>query len=318
MYYRLWDSAFKKRILPVCGDLAKPLLGLSSEIWQHLAQEIDIICHNGAWVNFVHPYSTLKPANVLGTQELLRLACAQKTKPFHYVSTAGVFGNSIATQRPAYTETDDLPMDAIINGGYCQSKRVAEHLVKTASARGLPISIHRPSFIVGDSASGTCNADDFFFRILRGYISLGKAPKMEEMLDLVTVDYVSQAIVWLSKRIESTGNVFHLTNSVEIPLSTLLDWTNALGYRVDIIPESDWKSELYDAMQNNEEHPLFPLYSLLERSFRVESTSPEYTPRIDCQYTLNQLAESGIACPNITPLIWEMHLAWLKQVSLNI
>lgn len=313
VHYRLWHSAFKKRIFPICGDLSKPLMGLSDEVWKHLAKEVNVVCHNGAWVNFVHPYSTLKPANVLGTQELLRLACTEKTKPFHYVSTAGVFSNSVGPQRPVYTEVDALPVDSIPNGGYSQTKRVAEQLVRSAGARGLPISIYRPSLIVGDSFTGACNADDFFFRVLRGYISLGKAPKGEGRLDLVTVDYVSQGIVWLSRKIKGAGNTFHLTNPVETPLRTVIEWTNSLGYRVETIPDSDWNAELYRAIQGNEDHPLFPLYSLLDQAFEAESNSTVHIPHLDCRDTLNRLAESGIVCPKIIAEMWSKYLVWLKQ-----
>src|SRR5262249_24958804 len=72
--YSLWEESFGSRIVPVPGDLAKPLLGLSFEAFQDLANRIDVIYHNGALVNFVYPYSVLKATNVLSTEEILKLA----------------------------------------------------------------------------------------------------------------------------------------------------------------------------------------------------------------------------------------------------
>ncbi|MFM5892271.1 MAG: SDR family oxidoreductase, partial [Dolichospermum sp.] len=82
-FYLLWEETFSDRIIPVVGDLSQPLLGLSEEDFKKLAKTIDIIYHNGAYVNSARPYSSLKPANVLGTQEVIRLASILQTKPIH-------------------------------------------------------------------------------------------------------------------------------------------------------------------------------------------------------------------------------------------
>jgi len=44
-----------------------------------MASQIDSIYHNGALLNYIYPYSRF--INVLGTQEILRLACQTKLKP---------------------------------------------------------------------------------------------------------------------------------------------------------------------------------------------------------------------------------------------
>ena len=68
------ESAPQSRIIPVLGDLSKPLLGLTEQEFQQIASLVDVIYHAGAIVNFIYPYSQLKTTNVLGTQEILRLA----------------------------------------------------------------------------------------------------------------------------------------------------------------------------------------------------------------------------------------------------
>ena len=72
--YLLWDDSFTERVKPVLGDLGEPALGLSDETYGRLANQIEVIYHNGAMVNFVYPYKAHKASNVLGTQEILRLA----------------------------------------------------------------------------------------------------------------------------------------------------------------------------------------------------------------------------------------------------
>jgi thioester reductase-like protein len=44
-----------RRIIPIIGDLAKPLFGLSASRFDELAQTIDVVFHNGALVNFSYP-----------------------------------------------------------------------------------------------------------------------------------------------------------------------------------------------------------------------------------------------------------------------
>ncbi|MDQ5853769.1 MAG: SDR family oxidoreductase, partial [Chloroflexota bacterium] len=81
----------RSRIIPVARDLSQPLLGLLPEQFETLATQIDTIYHNGAMVNWIYSYSRLKSANVVGTQEILRLASRGTVKPVHVVSSLSVF-----------------------------------------------------------------------------------------------------------------------------------------------------------------------------------------------------------------------------------
>ena len=49
-------EAFDARVHAICGDLASPRLGLSDRVWLQLAETIDTIVHNGAWVDYVLDY----------------------------------------------------------------------------------------------------------------------------------------------------------------------------------------------------------------------------------------------------------------------
>ena len=90
-FYAVWDDRHQSRIVTLAGDLGKPNFALSEAQFDQLAEQVDLIYHNGAIVNIVRPYKASKPANVLGTQEILRLASLKQTKPVHYISTMGIF-----------------------------------------------------------------------------------------------------------------------------------------------------------------------------------------------------------------------------------
>lgn len=89
--YGLDQEVERSRIIPLVGDLGQPLLGLSTETFQELATKVDVIYHNGAYVNYAYPYERLKAPNVLGTVEIIKLASLVKTKAVHFTSSISVF-----------------------------------------------------------------------------------------------------------------------------------------------------------------------------------------------------------------------------------
>ena len=83
---------FERRVRALPGELAAPRLGLSPATWDELSAEADTIYHNGADVNYLRTYSRMRAVNVLGTQELLRLASNSQSKVFDHISTTFIFG----------------------------------------------------------------------------------------------------------------------------------------------------------------------------------------------------------------------------------
>lgn len=200
--------------------MAHRRLGLSVEEYEKLAQQVDAIYHNGAVVDFIQPYSALKEPNVIGTQEVLRLACSRKLKAVHYISTLSVFGEEKPPHSEGFNETDCPYSNIGFANGYAQSKWVAEQLVRIAGERGIPVSIYRPSTIVGHSKTGVWNTGDFLCRMIQGCLQIGEVPEEENTFDLVPVDYVSRAVVYLASLPDSPGQVFHLNNLCSPPIKT--------------------------------------------------------------------------------------------------
>ena len=243
--YRLWDEAFQARIVAIPGDLGEPLLGLSKEQFAHLAEQVDVIYHSGARVNYVDPYARVKQINVLGTQEILRLASQGRIKPMHFVSTIisiiAVDGNP-----ELISEDCRLSPKAVLPNGYARSKWVAEELVRMAHGRGIPTAIYRPGRISGHTVTGAMGADDGFWHYIAACIELGAAPVRQNAdggqakEQLVPVDYVAKALLHLSRRPESIGTSFNLTNPHPTPISTVLSHARQLGYPVNNVSEEDW------------------------------------------------------------------------------
>ncbi len=315
--YGIWHEEFSPRIIPIVGDLSQPRLGISTEGFEMLATNIDAIYHSAAMLNYVFPYSALKAANVLGTQEILRLACQIKVKPLHYVSSVAVFESPVYAGE-VVKEDDRFDRWEGIFLGYSQTKWVAEKLVKIAGERGLPITIYRPPLISGHSETGVGNTDDFVNLMTKGCLQMGAFPDVDYMLDMSPVDYVSKAIVHLSRQEVSLGNAFHLQHPQPAPLSKLVEWLNTFGFPIKMIPYQEWQDKLINDV-TSEENPLYTLRPfLLERWSERQLTIPDLylksnRPIISCDATLNALAGSGVACVPIDAELFTTYSAYLLQ-----
>lgn len=292
-YYGLWDDRLQTRIKPVPGDLSQPRLGLSDQQFEQLAAEIDVIYQNGAVLNLLQPYAALKTVNVLGVQEILRLAYQTKIKPVHYVSTIAVFYAAGQSRHDVIYESD-WPEPQNLRGGYMQTKWVAEQLIREAQARGLPGSIYRPGLIGGHSQTGVTNHQDLTSRLVKGSFQLGQYPDRNREFNIVPVDYVSRAIVQLAQQPETLGQVYHLTNPQATQLNQVVNWAGSVGSVLQEVPYRTWRSALIDQFQQglkNELLPMLPFFSS-DRPEQVEQ-------QVDCRNTLQALAGSGIACPPV-------------------
>jgi myxalamid-type nonribosomal peptide synthetase MxaA len=258
-HYKLpWDETWDARIRAVVGDLAKPLFGLERSVFQDLAGAVDVIYHNGCLVNFSLPYSVLKGPNVGGTVECLRLASTTKVKLIHYVSTIDVF---IGSHMPRPFLENDLPdRPPRVPFSYPQSKWVSEKLLTAARARGMPVTIFRPSIMMGHTETGACHELNYVLVGLRGFLELGVLPRYDEIFNAVTIDYAARVLVHVSRQESAIGNIYHIWNVEAIPTTETFKWVRSFGYDFEII---SFDEALEKAIQAGPEHPIFPLVPVM-------------------------------------------------------
>lgn len=295
--YRLWNDSFRSRIHPVVGDLAKPLLGLSPAQFSELATTIDAIYHAGAMVNFIYPYVALKAPNVQGTQEILRLACQEKVKAVHHISTLDVLLIS-HTSRP-FLELDLPKQPTQTIDGYGRSKWVAEKIVAIARDRGVPVCIYRPGLMSSHTETGACNMTDYLLVGLKGFLQLGVLPQYDWLLNAMPVDYASRAIFHLSRQKESFGKHFHLWNLHPVLMSQIYDWIRSYGYKFEVVPYLAAHEQALEVEPSHTLYPLIPLF--VEEGNYPEAVRPHVQesidPRDECRNTLQALKGSRIECP---------------------
>ncbi|MGV0104215.1 non-ribosomal peptide synthetase [Nostoc sp. DSM 114160] len=320
--YSLHHPNFSSRMIAIPGDLEQPYLGIPIEQFEKLGLQIDTIYHSAAQVNFAKPYSVIKASNVLGTQEVLRLACMGKIKPMHYISTIAVFGaiSHFTGQKVVY-EDDNIESckDYVaLDLGYAQTKWVAENLVWVAKSRGIPVSVFRTGFLMGHSKTGIAHTQDSFVpRVIKGCIQLGSYPELiDQKEELLPVDYASRAIIHLSKKQESLGKAFHIVPPPDenIGLIKLFEFICSYGYQLKKLPYTQWKDELIANFRHSQEnvlHPLLPMMS--EKVYQDSLTIMElYQNTVDYDYqnTLNGLADSAIVCPPMDVKLFDKYFSY--------
>jgi thioester reductase-like protein len=278
------------------GTLSAPLFGWDELKFHELAGQIDAIYHSGAWVNFIYPYQLLKPTNVQGTIEILRFACCAKLKPVHHISTFSVFSKTAFTQFEKIDELTPLHIAPLLLDGYSQSKWVAERLIMEAQTRGIPATIYRLGHITGHSQQGVCHTSDLLWNQIKSCIQLQIAPILTHAIDITPVDFVSQAIVNLSKKTAYGGKTFHLISKDLITWNELFDHVRTLGYHLELRTWESWRYELLARTQNDPQNALYPFLSL----FKKEEESVDYIePQFNSEQTHAEL--NNIVChpPNL-------------------
>ena len=243
--YGLWTPERAERLVPAVGDLSAPLLGMSEDAFDRLAREVDVIVHAGAAVNLIYPYEALKPANVGGTREVLRLACRGEAKPLHHVSTNGIFPPGEGVCR------EDADLNALADAredGYGQSKWVAEKLVWEAAKRGLPVCVYRPGNVSGHSVTGASNPRDALGAVIAESLRIGYAPDIEGWrMEMTPVNFVCGTMRHIASDPANAGHVFHLADPDPVFAAEIFSWLEAMGYRLGRLSYPEWLEALREA-----------------------------------------------------------------------
>lgn len=216
------------RIVPMVGDVTRPMLGLDREARDWLAPRLTGAIHLAADTCFSQTLERSRAVNVEGIRELLALAdaCPHLERVAH-VSTAFVAGRR--TGRIA--EMADSGTAGWVNA-YERSKHEAEALIRDA---GVAWTILRSSTVVCDDLNGVVTQRNAVHRAL-GLMHGGLAPMLPGAagtpVDLVTTAYVADAIARLALAPASEGTIFHLcAGAGAIPLGELLDRAFAVWSR---------------------------------------------------------------------------------------
>lgn len=215
------DSPDKRARLKIYrGDVSLPNFGLPDAQYTEIAGECTHVIHCAGSVRMNLSIEDARRSAVGSAQETVnfarRLAAAGRLRKFEYVSTVGVAG-----KRPGALPEIWMDEPRAFHNTYEQAKAEAEEIVRSAIANErLPVTVHRPSMVIGDSRDGRIIHFQIFYFIcefLSGRKTLGLYPDFGEVrLDVIPVDWVAEAIVASSQDAETAGRIFHLCSGPEL------------------------------------------------------------------------------------------------------
>jgi thioester reductase-like protein len=195
------------------GDITEPDLGLSPNGLERAQSEATILFHLAAIYDLAVEKDLAMRVNVGGTRNVNQFAQSLRgLRHYHYVSTCYVAGKR--TGRILETE---LRHDAGFRNYYEETKYLAETEVEDLKSQ-LPVTIHRPSVVCGDSHTGeTAKYDGVYYLInyllkwpsLLSNFNIGND---DVALNLVPVDFVVEAMSVLATDAAAVGKTLQLAD----------------------------------------------------------------------------------------------------------
>lgn len=206
-------DALSARVEAFRGDVSQPALGLASADFERLVRECTHVVHCASAVRMNLPLDEARRSAVGGTRNALAFAeagaRAGPLRKVELVSTVGVGG-----RRPGVLPEEWLAARRRYHNTYEQAKAEAEVLAMEAIAHDLPVTVHRPSMVIGDSRTGRVIHFQIFHHLaefLSGRRTLGLLPATgPTRLDVVPSDYVAAAIAWSASAPRATGKIMQL------------------------------------------------------------------------------------------------------------
>ena len=287
-------GASTERVRLVEGDITQPGLGLGAQASASAADVTDVF-HLAAVYDLGVSREVGIRVNVEGTRHMLAFAArAPRLVRFHYVSTCYVSGR----HRGVFRETD-LEKGQPFNNAYEETKYLAEVLVQEQMRAGLPATIYRPSIVVGDSRTGATQKYDGPYYVLQWVLrwqTVAPVPVVgvpsAYTVNLVPHDFVADAIAYLSERVVSAGQVYHLVDPNPLTVHDL----------IGLIEAATGRQILRVPLPLSVAKALLRHVAPLRQWLRIEPETVDYfvhPTSYTCDHTLRDLVGSGIACPPI-------------------
>ena len=217
-------GALLESFVIVEGDVTLPNLGLSDADIDTIRFETTDVFHLAAAYDLAVSRDNAFNVNLHGTKNINDLAGSIKElRRYNYVSTCYVAG-----KRTGKILETELEHNAGFRNFYEETKYLAEIEVEKLKSH-LPVTIYRPSVVVGDSHTGETTKYDGIYYLIH---YLRKAPTLLRVvnvgneqvhLNLVPVDFVVDAIAALSSDPAALGKTVALADPAPLTTAKLFD-----------------------------------------------------------------------------------------------
>jgi thioester reductase-like protein/short-subunit dehydrogenase len=204
-----WPNAAK--VEPLVGDIGLPRLGLDDAAVAALRGQVDRVVHLAALYDITADDEASSAANVGGTRRVLELARDIQAGCFDHVSSVAVAG-----EYKGHFSEDMFDVGQRLPLPYHRTKFESERIVREQT--DVPWRVYRPAVVVGDSTTGEMDKLDGPYYLFPTIARLAALPPMRVIApqvgdtNIVPVDYVAAAMVYLINQPGLDGRAFHLVN----------------------------------------------------------------------------------------------------------
>ncbi|HEX9720322.1 MAG TPA: SDR family oxidoreductase [Ramlibacter sp.] len=317
-----WGST-AARTIPVFGDLTARKLGVGPEDVKKLKGQIDHFHHLAAVYDLSADEESQITVNVEGTRNTVEFAKAIDAGHFHHVSSiaaAGLYEGVFREDMFDEAENYEHP--------YFLTKHESEKIVRKDCK--VPWSVYRPAMVVGDSQTGEMDKIDgpyYFFKLIQRMRQL-LPPWMPAVgleggrVNIVPVDFVVDALDYLSHKSDINKRCFHLVDPVGYRVGDVLDifgraahapkmnlFVNAALF--GFIPKSIKKGLMAVAPVRRIRNAVMKDLGLPEDILAFVN----YPTRFDSRDTQAALKGSGIEVPNLKDYAWRLWDYWERHLD---
>ncbi len=287
---RALESISGARIEVLTGDIVDMHLGLDGREYQRLVEESTHIFHLAAVSSLRLPVDVARRVNVDGTRNVLELAReCKRLERLVYFSTCYVSGDRVGV-----IAEDELENHQSFRNAYEETKYLAERLVERSKMQ-IPVTIIRPSTVVGDSATGAIDRFEgpYYLGMLLVLSPLvlplplpgnGVAP-----LNVVPVDFVVEATWNLTQNPAAAGKTVHLVDPNPMSARRVYELIAERSHKR--LPRFTLSARVTD---------LFLRIPGVEKVARPQRTAINYVNHLalyNCTVALELLAPSNLKCP---------------------
>lgn len=286
----LETGAEVKRFRIVEGDITRARLGMSEAEFETVRMETTLLFHLAAIYDLAVRREPALEVNLEGTRRVNEFARAcRRLSRYHYVSTCYVAG-----LRTGLIREDELEHPAGFRNFYEETKYLAEVEVEKLKSE-LPVTIHRPAVVCGDSRTGETAKYDGIYYLIKylqmwpRLLSMANIGNPDVRLNIVPVDFVVEAMAALARDERAVGATVQLADPRPLTTGELFELiAHTLAGRGSFIrlPKPLVRASL-----------LFPLSEAVTKLPHVGVPYFFIDQTYDTSRAGELLAPHGIACP---------------------
>lgn len=285
-----FDPKDRARVEVLEGDTVSMDLGLSGSEFRALSESVNVIHHCAAVTYQGVDRRIAEQVNVNGTREVLELAEAAKnlTRFVHWSSAL------VSGARRGFVLEEELEPGSTFRNAIEETRFRAERIVRAAAAR-LPVTILRPSILVGDSRTGEIDRFEGPYLLIQLLLNsptdlrIPLPDRGNVPLHLVPIDYAVDAGCTIARDPRSIGKTYHLVDPNPLAAKRVFELIATEAGRP--LPRGSVPTMLAAALLRA---PGLDRFASLPRAF-LEQLGTEVA--YDARNTNELLSGTPIACP---------------------